>query len=73
MAVYGMSREKFKGESPYPTSEMVSYKDFQRAGNKKDSVAIKYMNEKDELKKKLIAKEYIEAFDNWIKEAKKLI
>ncbi len=45
MAVYGMPKEQFKGESPYPQSYITEYKDWQRAENKKMA---KYI---DDLKK----------------------
>ncbi len=65
-------RKNVKKDSPYPQSDIVKYKDFQRAENKMDGIYIEFLNTKDEAKKEILRDKYAEAYKKWIKEAKKL-
>ncbi len=65
-------RKNVKKDSPYPQSDIVKYKDFQRAENKVDSTWLQFMNEKDKAKKKNLVVEYLNARMELDKETEKL-
>ena len=65
-----MNKNPKEKESPYPQADITKYKNFQRAENKANEIAIRLMAEKNKIKKKSIRKELVKALKNLEKEAK---